>query len=119
MVASRSTSLDTSIFSTSPQSILYGGFLPPGHHSLVGAYRGASSSNSSSNMSAGVINPTNEGLASEQVINMSFVMLVIHELTQQVGIIHLGATIVSSAWRTTFWWTLPCSYGENPHQKLL
>lgn len=70
MMAYRSTSLDTSIFSTSPQSTLYGGFLPPGHHSLVGAYPGASSSNSSSNMSTGVINPTNEGLTSTQYINM-------------------------------------------------
>lgn len=72
MMASRSTSSDTSMFSTSPDSTLYGGFLPYGYHSLVGAYSGASFSKSSSNMSTGVINPTNEGLTSEQFINMIF-----------------------------------------------
>ena len=70
MMASRSTSSHASMFSTSLESIIYGGFLSPRYHSLAGAFLGVSSSNSSSNMSTGVINPTNEGLTSEQFINM-------------------------------------------------
>ena len=69
-MASRSTSSGTSIFSTFPKSTLYGDFLPLGYHFHAGDYSRASSSNPSSNMSTGVINPTNEGLKFEQFINM-------------------------------------------------
>jgi len=61
----RSVATDTSMDSTSLESTLYGGLLPPGYHSFAGAYSRASSSKPSSNMSNGVINPTNEGLASK------------------------------------------------------
>lgn len=43
MMTSRGTSSDTFIFSTSLESTWYGGFLPLGYHSLVGAYSRASS----------------------------------------------------------------------------
>lgn len=66
----RSVVTDISIYLTSPDSTLYGGLLPPICHSLIGDYLGVSSLNPSSNMSIGVINPINEGLASEQAINM-------------------------------------------------
>jgi len=78
------------MFSTSLESTLYGGFLPPRYHSLVGDYSIASSSNQTSNMSTSVINPTNEGLTSEQFITMISCMLVILKSTQQVVIICLG-----------------------------
>ena len=70
MMTSRSTSSNTSMFFYFSIINIVWWFLPPRYHSLVGAYLEAFSSNSSSNMSTGVINPTNEGLAFEQFINM-------------------------------------------------
>lgn len=86
----RSVVSDTSMYSTSPECTFYGGFLPLVYHSLAGAYSGASSLNSSSNMSTGVVNPTNEGLASEQAINMISGNVGNPQATHHVVIIRLG-----------------------------